>query len=337
VGEVTEIRWRYTAIQTRSWETVILPNSLLVKGQVIVLGKRQGHPTFWRRTVTFNVDYRFPPNEVIRVVEDALHNVLIDRVAKSPLPDCVLMDLSDSFGHYAVRYWLTDLHVDDPTDSVIRTRVYFALRRAGIPLSMPAHAVFLTEDTEARKTAKGRAEIERRLEALSRVGIFSKLSEDERRHLAEHLGYAPFAAGETMTRQGAEAHFLYMVVKGQASVRVASNGRGENEVARIGPGEFFGEMGLLTGERRTATIVAVTPVECYRLDKSAFQDLLSQRPEISEQIADLLAKRRMELVAVKEGLDHDSRNERLRITRTDLLGKIRVFFALDDEDGRPSH
>lgn len=333
VGEVTEIRWRYTAVETRNWETVILPNSLLVKGQVMVLGRRTGQPTYWRRTVMFNVDYRYPPNEVIRTVEDALRDVRIERVAVNPPPHCILLELSDSFGRYGTRYWLTDLRADDGTDSVIRTRIFFALRRAKIPLSIPAHALFVTEDTEARKVAKGRVDMERRLEALSRVALFSKLSEDELRHLAEHLTYAPFAAGETMTRQGAEAHFLYMVVKGQASVRVASNGKMESEVARIGAGEFFGEMGLLTGERRTATIVAVTPVECYRLDKSAFKELMSTRPEISEQIADLLAKRRMELIAAREGLDHDAQSERLRVTRTDLLGKIRVFFALDDDDG----
>jgi small-conductance mechanosensitive channel len=332
VGLVTEIRWRYTAIETRNWETVILPNSMLVKGQVTVLGKREGQPPYWRRIIFFNVDYRYPPNDVIRTVEEALRDVSIDRVAKTPAPNCVLMDLSDSFGRYALRYWLTDLHHDDGTDSVIRTRIFFALRRARIQLSMPAHAVFLTEDTEARKLSKSRVDMERRLEALSHVVLFSGLSDDEYRHLAEHLTYAPFAAGETMTRQGAEAHFLYMVVKGEASVRVASGGRAESEVARIGPGQFFGELGLLTGERRTATIVAATPVECYRLDKSAFQELMSSRPEISEQIADLLAKRRMELVAAKEGLDRRAQDEQLRITRTDLLGRIRVFFALDDED-----
>jgi small-conductance mechanosensitive channel/CRP-like cAMP-binding protein len=334
VGQVTEIRWRYTAIETRNWETVILPNSLLVKGQVTVLGRREGQPQYWRRIIFFNVDYRYPPNEVIRTVEDALRDVVIDRVARSPAPNCVLMDLSDSFGRYALRYWLTDLHHDDGTDSVIRTRIFFALRRARIQLSMPAHAVFLTEDTEARKTAKGRVDQERRLAALSRVVLFSGLSKDEYEHLAEHLTYAPFAAGETMTRQGAEAHYLYMVVKGEVSVRVGSKAQPESEVARIGPGEFFGEMGLLTGERRAATIVAVTPVECYRLDKSAFQDLMSSRPELSEQIADLLAKRRLELIAAREGLDRRSRDEQLRITRTDLLSKIRVFFSLDDEDGR---
>lgn len=330
VGKVSEIRWRYTAIETRNWETVILPNSLLVKGQVMVLGRREGQPPQWRRWVYFNVDYRFPPNEVIRVVEEALHGVVIDRVAKHPLPNCVLMDLSDSYGRYAVRYWLTDLAHDDPTDSVIRTRVYFALRRAKMPLSMPAHAVFLTEDNEARKVAKGRIDMERRLEALSHVSLFSKLSSDEYRQLAEHLTYAPFAAGETMTRQGAVAHFLYIVLSGEASVRVASNGQGETEVARIGPGEFFGEMGLLTGAPRTATIVTLTPVECYRLDKAAFRDLLSQRPEISEQIADLLARRRTELARAQEELDNDSA-ERLRTTRIDLLDKIRAFFALDDD------
>lgn len=332
VGLVTEIRWRYTAVETRNWETVILPNSLLVKGQVIVLGKRSGQPPYWRRTVLFNVDYRYPPNDVIRCVEEALRDVHIDRVARNPPPHCILLELSDSFGRYGVRYWLMDLNADDGTDSVIRTRIFFALRRAKIPLSMPAHAVFMTEDTEARKVAKSRVDMERRLAALHKVNVFSGLSEDEYRHLADHLTYAPFAAGETMTRQGAEAHFLYMVIKGQASVRVASNGKLESEVARLGPGEFFGEMGLLTGERRAATIVAITPVESYRLDKSGFRDLMSTRPEISEQIADLLAKRRLELIAAREGLDQTAQSERLRITKTDLLGKIRVFFALDDDN-----
>jgi CRP-like cAMP-binding protein len=266
---------------------------------------------------------------VTRVVLDALRGVTIERVATTPKPDCVLMDLNESFGRYAVRYWLTDIAVDDPTDGVIRTRVYFALRRAGIPLSMPAHAVFLTEDSTARKQDKSRAESDRRLRALRGVELFANLSDDERAHLAEHLSYAPFAQGETMTRQGAEAHWLYMVVAGEVSIRVAGDG-GEREVARLHAGDFFGEMSLLTGERRTATVVALSPVECYRLDKAAFQELLVARPEVTEHIADVLAKRRTELSLARENLDHEAERERMRITRTDLVGKIRHFFSLDD-------
>ncbi|HEX7668182.1 MAG TPA: mechanosensitive ion channel family protein, partial [Polyangiaceae bacterium] len=333
-GRVTEIRWRYTAIETRNWETVIVPNSLLVKGQVTVLGRRAGKPHYLRRWVYFNVDFRYPPSEVIRVVVEALRGVVIERVATEPKPDCVLMDLSESYGRYAVRYWLTDIAVDDPTDSSIRTRVYFALRRAGIPLSMPAHAVFLTEDSTERKEGKTRAETERRLKALAAVELFTDLSESERAHLAEHLRYAPFGPGETMTRQGAEAHWLYMIVDGEVSIRVAGDG-GEREVARLRAGDFFGEMSLLTGERRTATVVALTPVECYRLDKAAFQDLVVARPEVTEHIADILAKRRTELTAARQGLDDAAERERMRITRTDLLSKIRSFFSLDD-DAPPS-
>jgi small-conductance mechanosensitive channel/CRP-like cAMP-binding protein len=330
VGRVTEIRWRYTAVETRNWETVILPNSLLVKGQVTVLGRRTGEPVKWRRWVYFNVDFRYPPSDVIRAVLDALASGPIDNVAQTPPPSCVLMDLTDSYGRYAVRYWLTDLAVDDPTDSVIRTRVYFALRRAGIPLSLPAHAVFLTEESVERREGKTRAEHERRIGALRQVDLFTKLSEEELSEMADHLRYAPFAPKEMMTRKGAEAHWLYMIVQGEASVRIG-DGSAEREVAQLKAGQFFGEMSLLTGQRRSATVVALTQVECYRLDKDAFQRLLAKRPELAEHIADILAKRRSELTLAHEDLDQEAERERLRVTRTDLLDKIRSFFSLEDE------
>src|SRR5512138_2481812 len=71
--------------------------------------------------------------------------------------------------------------------------------------------------------------------------------------------YTPFARGEAMTRQGAEAHWLYMLIAGEGAVRVSKDGV-EREVARLHAGSFFGEMSLLTGARRTATVVAVTDV-----------------------------------------------------------------------------
>jgi small-conductance mechanosensitive channel/CRP-like cAMP-binding protein len=329
-GRVSEIRWRYTAVETRNWETVILPNSMLVKGQVTVLGRREGQPLQLRRWVYFNVDFRYPPSQVIQVVTDALKGVRLERVAENPPPNCVLMDLGQSDCRYAVRYWLTDIAVDDPTDSLVRTRIYFALRRANIPLSIPAQAVFVTQDSHERRVEKNRTDLERRLTALARVDLFSHLSNDERAHLAEHLTYAPFAPGETVTRQGAEAHWLYLVVEGEVSVHISKEGV-DREVARLHAGDVFGERGLLTGERRSATVVAMTPVVCYRLDKPAFQELLTHRPEIAERLADILAKRQMELRAISEDLDEETGREQLRASRTDLLDKIRSFFGLDEE------
>jgi small-conductance mechanosensitive channel/CRP-like cAMP-binding protein len=327
-GRVAEIRWRYTAIETRNWETVIVPNGVLMKGQVIVEGRRAGQPIQTRRWVYFNVDFRYQPSDVIAAVNEALQAAPIERVATQPQPHCILMDLSESYGRYAVRYWLTELAVDDPTDSVVRTRIYFALKRANIPLSIPAHAVFMTEENVERKQEKSRQDHERRLKALAAVDLFDSLADEAMRdRLADMLRYAPFCRGEAMTRQGAEGHWLYMIIEGEASVRVAAEGV-EKEVARIGAGKFFGEMSLMTGARRTATVVALDDVECYRLDKPAFQRIIHERPELADEISAVLASRKASLLAAQEGLDHDARERRLAEEKRAILHKIRDFFGL---------
>ncbi|MCC7074464.1 MAG: mechanosensitive ion channel [Deltaproteobacteria bacterium] len=327
VGKVTEIRWRYTAIETRNWETVLLPNSSLMKGPVTVLGRRHGQPEQWRRWVWFNVDFRYPPPEVIAAVEQALRAQPIDNVAAEPAPNCILMDLHESYGRYAVRYWLKDLATDDPTDSAVRTRVMFALRRAEIPLSIPAHALFVTQESEERKESKSASDRRRRLDALRHVELFAPLEDDELERLADALHPAPFTRGEVLTRQGAEAHWLYLLINGDAAVRVAKDGI-DTEVARLGPGSFFGEMSLMTGEPRSATVVAQCDIECFRLDAAAFRDLLERRPQLAEPIARLLAERRANLAAVTEGLDAEARRRRMESDSSMLFKKMKAFFKL---------
>lgn len=329
-GEVREIRWRYTAIETRNWETVLVPNSQLMKGQVLIEGRRTGHPRQWRRWVWFNVDFRIPPTEVIQVVQDALHDCQIERVAADPQPQCVLMELGESYAKYAVRYWLTDPRYDDPTDSVIRTRVYFALQRDHIPPSMPAVAAFLTEESAERKAAKDHAEHERREAVLAKIDLFNSLPGDVLDRLADGLRPAPFAAGEVMTRQGAEAHWLYLVVSGQAKVLVSTAGAAPIEIGKLKAGNFFGEMSLLTGQPRNATVVAETFVDCYRLDRSVAAVLLKERPEFAQQLAEVLAKRQVDLEHLRENLDKEAHAQRVKDTTTVLLDRIRHFFALDE-------
>ena len=329
-GKVVDIRWRYTAIETRNWETIIVPNSVLMRGQVLILGRRTDKPVQWRRWVWFNVDFRYPPTQVTSIVEQAVRAAPIERVAADPLPNCILMDFTDSYGKYAVRYWLTDLAVDDPTDSVIRQRIYFALKRAGIALSIPAQAIFATVDDPARRAGKTQQEHDQRLRALSKVDFFHHFSDEDKAHLADGLIVAPFAKNETITKQGAEAHWLYIMTSGEASVHVAVDG-GDREVARLKAGSFFGEMSLMTGAPRSATVLAVTDVECYKLDKQAFQDIIRRRPEIADEIADILSKRRVELEAVKEGLSEEQKRKRLESAKTALVDSIRVFFGLAEE------
>jgi len=328
-GVVREIRWRHTSIETRNWDTVVIPNSLLMKSQVTVLGRRAGSPRQHRQWVYFNVDFRYAPNEVVDTVQAALRAEPITNVAASPQPDCVFLDFRESYAHYAVRYWLTDLASDDPTNSIVRTRIYFALRRVDIPLSIPAHSIFVTDNDFARREHKAAQDLKVRSEAIGQVELFSMLTEEEKTELARGLKFAPFVKGEAMTRQGAEAHWLYLIFQGEAEVRVTVDGHKNSErVATLKAGDFFGEMGLMTGEPRSATVIALTDVDCYRLDKETFRSTLKKRPEIAEGISAVLARRRVELEATKGELTDESRKSRLKHHQSDLLRRIQGFFTL---------
>ncbi|PYS93890.1 MAG: mechanosensitive ion channel protein MscS [Acidobacteria bacterium] len=329
-GRVSEISWRQTSIETRNWDTIVIPNSVLMRSQVMLLGHRTAAPRQQRRWVYFNVDFRYAPSEVIAAVEAALRADPIEHVARAPAPHCLMVDFKDSYGYYAARYWLTDLALTDPTDSVVRHRVYFALKRAGIPLSIPAQMLFVEADDPKRRERKRSEELMRRDEALRSCELFSALTDDERTELATNLNVAPFIRGEVVTRQGAVAHWLYILRRGEAEVRVRADGSDLSEhVATLREGDFFGEMGLLTGEPRTATIIALTDVDCYRLDKQHFNEVLQRRPEVAQDLAHILARRRVELDAVLEGLNEEAKRQRISHLRTDFLGRIRHFFTLD--------
>jgi small-conductance mechanosensitive channel/CRP-like cAMP-binding protein len=328
-GVVREIRWRHTAVETRNWDTIIIPNSVLMRSQITILGRRASAPRQHRQWVYFNVDFRYSPTEVIDAVESALRAEAIANIASEPAPNCILMDFKESTGSYAVRYWLTDLAVDDPTNSVVRTRIYFALRRAGIPLSIPAQSLFVTEEDQSRRDRHGAQEIEHRIATLKQLELFRTLTDEERRSLAGRLRPAPFTRGEAITRQGAKAHWLYVIVSGDVEVRVAVPGRAASElVATLHAGDFFGEMGMMTGEPRSATVMAISNVECYRLDKHAFDDIMQSRPEIAEDISEVLARRRAELDAVREDLSEEAKRDRMKHHQVDVLARIKEFFAI---------
>jgi small-conductance mechanosensitive channel/CRP-like cAMP-binding protein len=329
-GRVTEIRWRHTSIETRNWDTVIIPNSVLMRSQVTIIGRRTGMPRQQRQWVYFNVDFRYSPADVIDAVETALCSEPIANIAREPQPNCIFTDFKDSYANYAVRYWLTDLSAGDPTNSVVRERIYFALRRAEIPLSIPAQSLFITEDDAQRRERKLAQEIDKRVKALRQVELFHSLTDEELRELAPRLKVSPFVRGEAITRQGQQAHWLYIITKGEVEVEIAFDGSNlARKVATLHEGDFFGEMGMMTGEPRSATVFAISDVECYRVDKDAFHDILQRRPEIAEDISHVMARRRLEYEVARGELTEEAKHLAMQHTQGDLLQRIRKFFLLD--------
>ncbi|MFI5180246.1 MAG: cyclic nucleotide-binding domain-containing protein [Thermoanaerobaculia bacterium] len=328
-GVVREVSWRQVAVETLNGDTLVIPNTQLMRSPVLLLGRRaDGGPIQDRRWIHFHVDNRVAPTAVLTAVANALRREPIPNVSTSPRPDVVLLDFRGSAAEYAARYWLTDFFAPDPTDSAVRTRVWFALKRAGIPLAVPAQSILLTPEDEERERRLRAEESARRLAALECVPIFAPLTPEEKARLADGILFAPYAAGETVVTQGAPARHLYVLAKGSAEVRVSVEGSESRAVATLTAPNVFGEMGLLMGEPRRATVVALEDVECWRVTKEAFQGILTARPSLAEEISHILARREVELAAVREGLTEEAKRARLEATQGSLLSKIRGFFDI---------
>ena len=327
VGRVSETHWRYTAVETRNWETVVIPNSQLLKNKFVVLGRRQQRAVQLRRWIWFNIDYRYSPQQVMDAVLPAIQNADIPNMARDPKPSCVLMDFTDSYSKFAIRYWLTDLFVDDPTDSEVRAHVFAALARNGIPLSVPAHAIFLTKETNRRKKRKSEQAIHERVALVQKLDLFKTLTPEEALEVAKRLKATPFFRGDVMTRQGAQAHWLYIIIDGTADVQVERPDGSIAKISTMGAGSVFGEMGLLTGAPRSATVIARSPVECYRLDRDSFRDILMSRPALAGELSAIMQKRSEEQEAVLHSVDAHAGDPH-KTAGHEFIKRIRDFFNL---------
>ena len=331
VGKVVDIRWRSTLVETRNWETVVIPNSQLMKSKFTVLGRRTDQPVQWRRWVWFNVGMEISPSRVISVVEESILQTEINHVAKNPPPNCVLMDMDiKGYARYALRYWLTDLMPDDPTDAALRWHIMSALQRAGIRLAVEESSIHITKDNEKHEETLHQREVLLRIKTLRRVELFSQMTSEELKILAERLRYSPFARGNVIARQGDErSHWLYIIINGDAEVYLEMPNGARRIVSTLGKGSFFGEMGLMTGAPRSASVIAKSDVECYRLDKEVFEEMMQARPAIADEISQILVTRRAELDNAMQDMDAQSALKDMSQQRNEILSTIKRFFSLN--------
>ncbi len=321
-GKVIEVHWRHTAVQTRNGEIIVVPNSILMKAKVTIVGSEQVKQ--WRRWVYFSLSNTIPPQRVIDCVDRALEQAEIPLVSHHPKPQCVLMNFKDGLCIYAVRYWLTDAQIDDPTDGTMRVHIFTSLQRHGYTLAAPSFAINMTTESVEREVYLQNLELAKRERKLAEMDLFSTLSTEERQHLAKTLTYAPFAKGDIITRQGNMAHWLYVLVSGEVDIWYEVNKQERKLLTTLPAGRVFGEMGLMTGEPRRATVIAKTDVECYRIDKPSFEYIMQSRPELANEFAHILAERNQQLVAVQQNGNNNHHSQH----HAKILDGIRQFFRL---------
>jgi CRP/FNR family transcriptional regulator, cyclic AMP receptor protein len=129
-------------------------------------------------------------------------------------------------------------------------------------------------------------ELRLREQALVRAPLFASLSRRDLRSLAEVTSVEPYQAGSTVVKEGAPGTAFFVILEGRAKVVI-----GSRTITGLGPGDFFGEISLLDGDPRTASVVADSPLLCLKLGGSHFLKLLSDQPKLMLKLLREVARR----------------------------------------------
>jgi small-conductance mechanosensitive channel/CRP-like cAMP-binding protein len=310
-GVVESITWRAVKIRTFQNHIVLVSNSSIAKESIEVCPRGNANA----RTVFFNAEYADSPVKVINAVREAVREV--DNVLRYMTPVVRIRDLGASGVDYEVKYWLSDYARYNDTDALVRQRIWYAFRRAGLSFAYPTQTVFL----ERRAAENGRTrDITARLSA---VDIFAPLTADELSMLADGAAGHVYAPGETIIRAGDSGASMFVVHRGSVDIRVDGVGGQTRTVNTLGEGSFFGEMALFTGEPRTASVVAAEETEVFEIGHEAMRDLFRSNPHLVESLSHTIAERRVALAARVES-PHETEDP-----SDGLLASIKRFFRLD--------
>jgi len=286
-GRVAEVTWRATKLRTKAGNFVILPNNVVGK-EAIVNYSEPSAPL--RLEVEVGATYLVPPSQVKAAMMEALRHS--SRVLAAPSPEVLLVAFDASAINYRARFWVADFGEDEVARDEVRTAIYYSFQRHNIEIPWPLQVQYEREWAEPDVNKK----VEEQEELLASVDLFASLAPELRSQIARAAPMAVYGSGETIVKQGEDGQSMFVVLSGDVRVVL---GPQRQEVARIGRGGYFGEMSLLTGEPRSATVLATGDVAVVEIDAELFRRIGAIHPEAIEKIGMAAMVRRAGLDEVK--------------------------------------
>jgi CRP-like cAMP-binding protein len=311
-GQVQEITWRATKLRTKAGQFLIVPNSVMSKEPVL----NYSEPTVPTRIdVAVGASYGVPPNEVKRAIREAMANAPL--VMRAPEPQVVIKDFGASSVDYVAQFWIEDYASDKTARDQVRTNIWYTFRRHNIEIPWPIQIQY-ERDEEPLRTDKT---IAAAADHLARLDLFKPLSNEARSALAHAANEHIFAAGEAIVHQDAAGDSMFILLRGQARVLLEQTGQ---QIAVIPTGGVFGEMSMLTGDRRTATVRALDDVTVLEISAEDFRAFALANPSLVDHISEIMTSRRSGLEDAKATASVISAPE----AKQNFLARMRRFLTL---------
>src|SRR5437763_2390106 len=299
-AEVMEINWRSTRLRTNDAIYLDIPNNEMVSHAIVNLH----YPTeVHAMRIRVGVEYKNPPNRV----KDALFRAAsaADGVLAEPKVKIFLVDFADSAVIYEIKYYMGNHSRINEINDAVRTNVWYELKRQRITIPFPIRTLYL--ERRAGRTAQEDQDEARMI--LRGEALFECLSDEQIENLVKQSRVNNFGRGERVIQEGAEGDSMFVLLRGAAQGSVSKNGS-SIAVATLNAGDCFGEMSLLTGERRTATVQAESDCYVMEIGKPVMAEVIRDSPECLERLSELLARRKLENEGVIKEAASQGQNEK---------------------------
>ncbi len=317
IGRVVGITWKSTRIVTRDNVLIYLPNNEL-SNRILVNYSKPDKRMVGR--INIGLEYDAPPSKVREVILGVLDKH--SKVLQSPRPQVRLISFDDSSINYEIRFWYNSYLLLPQIKAAINEQLWYALRRNGITIPFP-----IRDTQHAHIERRHKRETRKRLsdkiqQMLEGVPLLEALCDEERKTISGKASVQEYGDGEIIVRQDDPGDSLYVILDGSCDVLLEQSDGTSKKVAAIGTGDFFGELSLLTGEKRSATVKAQPFANVVRVDKALFSTLLASNPDICETLGEVMAQRQKDLSQKANQAAGELANS------VTLISRIKTFFKI---------
>lgn len=316
-GQVIDMNWRAVRLKTNDDVVLEIPNSTIVKTTIVNLtSPSRAHAI----RLDIGIDYGAPPNRVKDILAHAARQVV--GVLIKPAPRAFLKEFGDSAVIYQIKFYMEDHRLFNAARDGIYSAVWYELRRAGISIPFPIRTLHFPPRKKAEEPR------EEGLDALRAQPLFASLEDESLRRLVGSARPLRYGRDEPIIEEEAEGESMFILISGQAEVSIGTHSGGRASVGALRTGDCFGEMSLLTGERRSATVRAREDCEVLEIQKSAFREVLEGKPELLAAFGELLAERRLHNEEARSHLGGTVEAQRKKEYAEGFLARISSYFGL---------
>ena len=319
-GVVTDIAFDYITIRTRALDYIMLPNDVVAESKIINHSRPE---TLSARSIVVEAGYAHPPMQVEQILTQSA--AAVPGVVATPAPISFVQDFKESGIAYKLKFYLNDYASRERIEGEVLAYVWYAFQRNGIDIPYPQRVVHMVQAPDL--TALRTIELAAIEEEFRTIDFLAVLDAPALRLLAEQAQKRVYLSGELVVREGEPGEELFVIMEGEADVFIKA-GDQTTPVAALKKGQFFGEMSLLTGAPRSATVQAKSQLTVTVIGKNAMSRVLSLNLGLADQFGTILTARQSALAATRETADRVSRLKSGTEDGKSLTARILKFFRL---------